>query len=54
MSILIKNGHVIDPANNRDELLDILIYDGKIQKIGKDLMDISDTIIDAAGLIVTP
>ena len=54
MSILIKNGHVIDPANNRDELLDILIHDGKIQKVGRNLTDASDTIIEASGLIVTP
>lgn len=35
MNILIKNGHVIDPANNIDEKLDILVSDGKIAKVGK-------------------
>lgn len=33
MNTLIKNGRVIDPANNRDEICDIFVQDGKIQKI---------------------
>ena len=35
--ILIKNGHVVDPANNIDEKLDILIKDGIISEVGKDI-----------------
>lgn len=54
MSILIKNGHVIDPANNRDEVLDILIEWTKIKKVGKSLAVEADEIIDATGLVVTP
>jgi predicted amidohydrolase len=30
MSILIKNGRVIDPKNNVDAILDILVVNGKI------------------------
>jgi dihydroorotase len=37
MRLLIKGGRVIDPANKLDEYLDILIEDGKIKQLGKDL-----------------
>jgi dihydroorotase len=36
--ILIKNGRVIDPANRIDAILDILIENGKIVEIGKELI----------------
>lgn len=35
MKILIKEGRVIDPANNLDKVADVLIEDGKIKKIGR-------------------
>ncbi len=56
MNILIKNGHVIDPANKVDEKLDILVTDGKIAKLGKpsSLSDNSARVIDAAGKLVVP
>ncbi len=58
MRILIKNGHVIDPANNIDEVLDILADNGKITDIGKDLSTQLDgldmQIIDATGMVVAP
>jgi dihydroorotase len=50
---LIKNGRVIDPANSVDDILDILVSDGKIDKIGKNLSDKAD-LIDAKGMIVAP
>lgn len=53
-NILIKNGRLIDPANQLDEKLDLLIGDGKITKIGKDLNADGATLIDAEGLLVTP
>lgn len=37
MNILIKNGLVIDPANKKDEICDIVISDGKIKEIGKNI-----------------
>lgn len=56
MKILIKNGHVIDPANGRDEELDILINDGVIAEVGKSIEtdDFELEVIDASGLTVTP
>lgn len=55
MNILIKGGHVIDPSQNLDEKLDILVADGKIKEIGKKLaVPKGAEVIDAKGLLVTP
>src|SRR5580698_3420152 len=35
--LLLKNGHVIDPKNNIDEVYDVAIKDGKIAKVAKDI-----------------
>ncbi len=32
MTILIRNGRIIDPANERDEVGDLFIVDGRIAK----------------------
>ena len=49
--ILIKNGRLIDPKSKRDEVVDILIENGKIKKIGlindeKDFEVIDAKVID--------
>jgi len=56
MNILIKNGHIIDPANAVDEKLDMLIADGKIARLGKQgSISVNDAqLIDAAGKLVVP
>lgn len=55
MNIIIKNGRVIDPGSNTDEMLDILISGDKIQDIGKDIIPSQDErIIDAKGCLVLP
>ncbi|MBB5336182.1 dihydroorotase [Pectinatus brassicae] len=54
MKLLIKGGRIIDPANKMDKVADILIEDGKISKIRKDIKADDAEIIDAAGKIVTP
>jgi dihydroorotase len=56
MNILIKNGHIIDPANQVDGQLDILIANGKIAKIGVpgSVQPNGAQVIDAAGTIVVP
>jgi len=51
--LLIKNGHVIDPANGIDETVDLWIKKGTIAAVGS--YDGSpDETIDAAGKIVCP
>jgi dihydroorotase len=56
MNILIKNGHVIDPANKVDGKFDILVSDGKIAKFGKPgSLAVNDSqVVDAAGKFVVP
>ncbi|HOL02323.1 MAG TPA: dihydroorotase [Bacillota bacterium] len=55
MRLLVKGGRVIDPANNIDEIADVLVIDGKIAAIGKELSpDGNEDIVDAEGKIVCP
>ncbi len=51
--LLIKNGRVIDPANKVDGNVDVLVRDGIVVEVGKVTTN-AETVIDAAGLIVTP
>ena len=53
--ILIKDGRVVDPKRGIDDVLDLLIEDGKIKKIGKyQRSDDYERIVEAKGLIVAP
>ena len=52
-TLLITNGTVIDPSQNIDARMDLLIRDGKIAAIGKNLGK-ADEAIDATGQLVTP
>jgi len=54
MRILIKNGRIIDPANNRDGILDILIKDSRILKVAKNIKGATEQAIDAKGKLVIP
>lgn len=54
MKTLIKNGHVVDPANKIDNELDILIDDGKIAELSKSIKASGAEVIDAKGNIVAP
>ena len=56
MKLLIKNGHVIDPANGIDEVTDIFVENGVISEVGvdNDLDGLDIEIIDASGKIVAP
>ena len=55
MSLLIRNGRIVDPLAKTDEILDILIENGKIIKKSKNIRKKSDTeVLDASNLIVSP
>lgn len=54
MSILIKNGRLIDPANGIDAQLDLFLDQGVVARVGKNLNDQADEVIDASGKLVTP
>lgn len=52
--ILIRGGHVVDPANKIDSLCDVLIEDGRIVKVASKISAAGAEIIDASGKIVFP
>ena len=55
MSLVIRNGRVIDPANNLDTVQDVLIEHGKIARLGRSLEAPADAeVVDATGKIVCP
>jgi dihydroorotase len=55
MSILIRGGRVLDPANSLDAVQDLLLQDGKVTKLGSKLTaPPGATVIDAAGKAVCP
>lgn len=54
MTILIQNGHVIDPHTKRDECCDILIEDDRIKRVAEKIDVKTDRVIDAKGCYVMP
>jgi dihydroorotase len=55
MNLLIKGGRVIDPSQNIDENLDVLVANGVIKEIGKGLTAPAGAkVIDASGNYVVP
>jgi dihydroorotase len=53
--LLIKSGHVIDPANQLDAVMDVAISGGKIAAVEKDIsVNLAGKIVDASNLYVTP
>lgn len=54
MTLLIKNGRVIDPDTKTDEVMDILVEDEKIAKRAKKIEAKADKTIDAKGCYVMP
>lgn len=54
LKILIKNGYVIDPATDKEEICDILIEDKYISKVGQNITQDADQIIDATNCYVMP
>ena len=60
MTVLIKNGTLIDPKNNINEKLDIILEDNKVKEISKGIKEdkngenVFNHIIDAKGMIIAP
>ncbi|RZI48323.1 dihydroorotase [Lactococcus kimchii] len=54
MSLLIKNGRIIDPKSAYDQIADLLVEGDKIVKIGPNLTAPKAEVIDATGLVVAP
>ena len=54
MKILLKNGGVVDYASKTNEKIDILIEDGVIIKLQKEILAKADNVIDCTGLVIIP
>ena len=53
--ILIKGGHLIDPKNSIDEIMDVALSDGKIAKVASQIPeDNAKKTIHAKGMYITP
>jgi dihydroorotase len=52
--LIIRNGRVVDPANQVDRTADLAIEDGVIREIAQDLNTTDAEVFDASGLIVAP
>ena len=58
--LLIKNGRMIDPAGKTEKIADIVVKDGKIEKIypegtlPEETEQAADQVIDAKGLVAAP
>jgi dihydroorotase len=55
VSLLLRGGRVVDPANSVDAVHDLLIQDGKVARLGARLAAPSDaTVVDVSGKLVCP
>jgi dihydroorotase len=55
IDILIKGGHVIDPKNNIDKIMDVAIVGNKITQVAENIATTNaKKVVDAKGLYVTP
>lgn len=52
--ILIQGGRVVDPTAKTDGVADLLIRDGKIEKVGKGIAANGAQVLDAKGKVVAP
>ena len=53
--LLLKGGHVLDPANNVDSVMDVAVASGKIAAVAKDIPAAkAKKVVDVAGLYVVP
>lgn len=55
LDLLLKDGYVIDPANDVEGILDVGIRDGTIAEVSEDIVGSrAEHVIDVSGLLVTP
>ena len=54
IDLLIKNGHVIDPKNNIDAVMDVAIQGNRILEVAKNINKEAKKTVDATGMFVTP
>jgi dihydroorotase len=56
LKILIRNGRLIDPASDRDEMVDVYISEGSVEKIDRQIPHAGTDVdvIDAKGRVIAP
>ena len=53
--LLLKDGHVIDPKNNINQVMDVGVADGKIARVAENIPDAeAETVVHVGRLYVTP
>ena len=53
--LLIRGGRVIDPSRGTDDVADVLLRDGKIEAVGRNIpAEAGASVLDAAGKVVAP
>ncbi len=55
-AMLLKGGHVVDPASNFDAVADVVLRDGRVEEIAEpgETKSAADETLDVTGLIVAP
>ena len=54
MTILIKNGRILNPSENLDKIMDIYVEDGVIKEKAENITREADRVIDAKNCYVMP
>ncbi len=54
MKLLIKGGRVVDPSQKLDAVMDVLLEDGLVKEVAKEIKTKVDETFDAKGLVVAP
>ena len=52
--LLIRNGRVVDPVTETDDILDVLVEGNTIRQVGRELTADGAKVLDASGLVVAP
>src|SRR5690348_894460 len=54
LDLLLRNGHVIDPANQRDGVMDVGMRAGRVVRVAPRISEPATQTVDVTGLYVTP
>ncbi len=54
MSLILKNGRLIDPASGRDEIGDVVIHEDRIREAGSGIAAEGPGVLDCTGLVIAP
>ena len=53
-ALLVRGGHILDPASGRDAVADLLLADGVVAEVGRELSAGGAEVLDASDLLVLP